>query len=359
MNICLDNIIFSLQRNGGISVYWAQLLDYLLKSDHGVKVIERHDSIENIQRQCLDLPENALVEDSSLPLQLARYLPVLKTPDGCDIFHSSYYRTPLRRGVKRVVSVYDFTYELHAAGLRRFVHSRQKQQALQCADRIICISQSTADDLLRLYPFVSSDRVRVIHLGCSPVFRPAETSPPLGFDWLRDTGYILFVGDRGGYKNFDLAVKVVGACKGLQLVAVGGKPITASEQKHINAEIAGRFRYVGNVAEQTLNCLYNYACCLLYPSAYEGFGLPPLEAMQAGCPVIACKSSSIPEVCGDAALLADNACPEEFTAMVRLLQAGTIRQVIREKGFKQAKRFSWVDTCRKTVDVYGELLCGV
>lgn len=355
MRICLDNIIFSLQKNGGISVYWAQLLNGLLKTDHTVQVIERRDAATNIQRRCLELPENTVLEDLNIPLQAARYLPVLKSSGGCDIFHSSYYRVPLPRGVKRVITVYDFTYELYAAGLRRFVHSHQKQKALQSADRIICISQNTADDLLRLYPAVSPERIRVIHLGCSPVYGSADTGLPKDLSWLRAGEYILFVGDRAGYKNFNLAVETVGAREGLQLIAVGGKPITRQEQKLIDAHLTGRFSHIANCSEHVLNSLYQHALCLLYPSAYEGFGLPPLEAMQAGCPVVACKNSSIPEVCGDAALLADVACPDEFTAMIRLLQTDSVRRLMKEKGLKQARKFSWQDTCRKTLDVYSEL----
>jgi mannosyltransferase len=357
MNLCLDNIIFSLQKSGGISVYWAHLLEGLLQRDDcAVSVIERQDARNNLQRKVLYLPEQALIPDSRLPLQIARYLPLFKPCPGTGIFHSSYYRVPFCRGMKHVVTVHDFTYERYRSGLARHIHGSQKRLAIQHADHLICVSQSTANDLCRFFPGIPRTRISVIYHGCSPVFQPLKPVVPPMLAHLKETPYILFVGDRSGYKNFHLAVDVARRLKAVHLVAVGGQPISATEQEDLATRLEGRFHYMGNVSDNTLNSLYNHAFCLLYPSAYEGFGLPALEAMKAGCPVVALNSSSLPEVCGDAALLVKQACPEAFAAMINLLYIETVRHTIREKAFAQANKFSWEAACLKTFDVYKELI---
>jgi mannosyltransferase len=357
MKLYLDNIIFSIQSSGGISVYWAEMLKRILASGINTHILEHPAAEQNIHRSKLELPAQSIVKDAHIPLGIARYLPALPSCPGADIFHSSYYRTPLQSDLKQVVTVYDFTYELFRSGIRRFAHKHQKQQAILGATGIICISESTKQDLLRLYPTIPAEKTRVIHLGVSDVYHPLERNAvlPDELHWTTDTKYVIFIGDRSKYKNFDLAVQAVGQIKDCHLVIVGGSQLTGKEHDLIKLCLDNRYHHMLGISESTLNQIYNYAFCLLYPSSYEGFGLPPLEAMQAGCPVVAVNCSSLPEVCGNAALLADTPDPSLFADLMNTLEQTPLRQVMISRGREQAKQFTWDNTCRKTIDFYHEI----
>jgi len=153
-----------------------------------------------------------------------------------------------------------------------------------------------------------------------------------------------------------MAVETVAGMDGCDLVIVGGGGFSHNEVQMLNTKLPGRHMHLTGLASEDLNCLYNRAICLLYPSSYEGFGIPPLEAMKAGCPVVAVRSSSIPEVCGDAALLAESAEPEKFLALIATLNQTDTRLKIREKGFAQAARFSWDKTFSETMQCYAEAI---
>lgn len=360
MKLYLDNIIFALQRSGGISVYWSEILKHILASGTPAQVLEHPEALLNIQRRMMELPAESIINDTSIPLNVARYLPALPSCSQADIFHSSYYRTPWQRDLKQVVTVYDFTYEFFRSGIRHFVHKRQKQQAILGAAGIICISESTKQDLLRLYPTIPDERTRVIHLGVSDAYHPIEGASALPDDlkWICKTKYIIFIGDRSTYKNFDLAVQAVGRLEGCHLVIVGGSQLTGKEYDLVELYLNNRYRHMLGVSEFTLNLIYNYAFCLLYPSRYEGFGLPPLEAMRAGCPVVAVNCSSLPEVCGKAALLADIPDADLFVEQMIALEHSNFRQEMIDRGGEQAKKFTWENTGRKTMDFYHEVAAG-
>jgi glycosyltransferase involved in cell wall biosynthesis len=360
MKLYLDNIIFALQRSGGISVYWSEMLKHILASGTTAQVLEHPEALLNIHRRMLKLPAEIIINDTSIPITVARYLPVLRSCPGADIFHSSYYRTSGQSGLKQIVTVYDFTYELFRSGIRRYAHRRQKQQAILGATGIICISESTKQDLLRLYPTIPAERTRVIHLGVSDVYHPIDGNfaLPDNHHWISETKYVIYIGDRSTYKNFDLAIQAVGWLEGCHLVIVGGSPLTGKESKLIKHYLGNRYRHVLGVSEHTLNLIYNYAYCLLYPSIYEGFGLPPLEAMRAGCPVVALNSSSLPEVCGNAALLVNTPETDLFVDRMMTLENAPFRQEMVALGREQAKKFTWDNTCRKTMDFYREVANG-
>ncbi len=357
MKLYLDNIVFALQRSGGISVYWSEMLKYILASGTSLHVLEHPEALMNIQRRMTKLPAELIIDDTLMPLNIARYLPALRPCPGANIFHSSYYRTPWQSGLKQVVTVYDFTYELFRSGIKHFVHSRQKQRVILGAAGIICISASTQQDLLRLYPTIPAERTRVIHLGVSEVYHPLDSNSTIPNDlyWIYDTKYVIFIGDRSTYKNFDLAVQAVSQLKGCHLVIIGGSKLTGDEYNLLEDYLENRYRHMLGISDGVLNILYNYAFCLLYPSSYEGFGLPPLEAMRSGCPVVAVNCSSLPEVCGNAALLTDTSESDLFIDQMSALEHTSFRQQMIDRGIEQAKKFTWNDTGRKTMDFYHEI----
>lgn len=278
---------------------------------------------------------------------LGRYRPV-RSGEGCDIFHSTYYRLPIKKSCSVVTTVHDYTYERYSTGLRKAVHSWQKNKAIRGADKIICVSESTRRDLLEFSGHQNEQNVVVVHNGVSSEYFP-----------LLDRvvrNQVLFVGARGGYKNFLNTVHAITSIGGVTLLCVGGGKFTASELAVLNKKLPGRFSHAGFITNEQLNVEYNRSMCLVYPSLYEGFGIPVLEAMRAGCPVIAVNTSSIPEVAGSAAILLDRGDVDEIRAAVDFFYVTKNRDDYIGRGLIQSSKFSWDKTYSETVAVYEQLL---
>lgn len=357
MRLCMDNIIFSLQRAGGISVYWSELWRRLLRDSVSVTGIEAKNAENNLFRQALYIPAAQLLSDTR-PVQLGRYLSARPVKGRHTLFHSSYYRPALLREMRSVQTVYDFTYERYWRGPALWIHSAQKRRALRAAHGIICISESTRRDLLEFFPEIPKERTRVIHLGYSDVFQPLEQSSALQLIQPHidpDLAFSVYVGDRSAYKNFNVAVDAVRQLSQHHLVIVGGGPLKDSDRAHLQNRLPGRWVHVDKAPGTLLNAFYNRAHALIYPSSYEGFGIPVLEAMAAACPVIAVAASSIPEVAGDAGLLVPLPDADLVAAQLRGLADPLLRRTVIEAGSRQAQRFSWERCYRQTLDFYAEI----
>lgn len=343
MQVLYDNIIFAIQRMGGISVVWQELLQRALH-DPELKCRVLDYASENVCRKAL-----AIEDAISLPIRkMERY----RTPDfkaeEPAIFHSSYFRTLPQKGVKNITTVHDLTYHFYRKGLPKWVHVGEEMRALSRSEGVICVSENTKKDLLKLYPWLQEDRVRVVYNGVGDYFKP------LGVE---NEGYLLFVGNRAvDYKRLDLAVGVAKQTK-TPLVMIGGK-LSGEEDRYLKETLGeNMYQAVSNLPNEALNEYYNRALCLLYPSDYEGFGIPIVEAQKAGCPVIAQAVSSVPEVAGNAALLFEHDSDERLIKgmadAVCQLKNGTIsRTEIQEAGYANASRFSWDNTYQKTKEFY-------
>ncbi|EOU8229881.1 glycosyltransferase, partial [Escherichia coli] len=170
---------------------------------------------------------------------------------------------------------------------------------------------------------------------------------------MRVNNSVLFVGAREGYKNFVLAVKAVGKLHGLKLTIVGGGSLKKYERELLEKYLKNRYEHFTFLSNEDLNIQYNTAYALVYPSSYEGFGIPVLEAMQAGCPVICANTSSLPEVGGNAPIYIDDI--NEFTLKEALELVNLKRNVMIERGLLQAQKFSWSKCVNETIKVYNEL----
>lgn len=338
--IQFDGIIYSLQSMGGVSVLFNELIGRFQSG--GVRY--RLDLFDNNH---FSLPHTKAYFNKGRLFERYRHCP---SHSDAKIFHSTYYRVPTGRSASVVTTVHDFVYERFLSGPSKFVHSWQKNKAIRDADAVICVSESTKRDLLEFLPDIPEDRVRVIYNGVSDDFHPLCT-----VDKNYGSPYIIYVGSRAKYKNFEVAVNAIALLKDINLICIGGGPLNENEEKLIHSHLSGRFRHLGNVTNQQLNVLYNSAFCMLYPSIYEGFGIPVLEAMQAGCPVIAMKTSSIPEVAGNSAILLEEASSELIASAVMSLSTGEIREALRSSGFVQAENFSWDKTYVATFNLYCEI----
>lgn len=359
MRIILDNIIFSLQKAGGISVVWYELIKRSL-ADKDLDVCFLEEPNENIFSQLLRIPPGKQMKNplANFPLTVQRYLNPNRLKNK-GIFHSSYYRTSRSAHLLNVTTVHDFTYEYYRKGLAKAVHSWQKGSAIRNAHRIICVSENTKKDLLQFYPETESQKIKVIYNGVDEAYRVLSSDKMSLLTELvpfNPKEYAVFVGDRrSNHKNFKVAAE---ACKATNtpLVLIGGGKITKNENAFFQQIDFLKYRHLSGIKNKQLNVIYNYAICLVYPSSYEGFGIPVIEAQKAGCPVISSNNSSISEIAGESALLIEKITTENFADKINLLKSNSaiVEQLVKD-GLHNSSRFSWEKCYQQTKGLYQEL----
>ena len=348
--LLIDNIIYDLQNYGGITSVWNSILSTLNKEKLPVSVLS---SANKFKYPGINVFKS--LKDRKLPLLLRRYLDV--NIDGVDVFHSSYFRVHKSKKVKNIVTVHDFTYEKFDKGIRKVIHLKQKKHALKRASAVICVSENTKNDLLEYHPWLAPEIIHVIYNGYNKsVFYPLEKSIVK-----KGNNYFLSIGGRNVHKNFEFTLELMSMDivkeNNIKLVVVGGGEFTTKELTIIKKnQIENCIIYKSNVSDESLNELYNNAFALIYPSKYEGFGIPPLEALAAGCPVICSNKSSIPEVVEDSGLYIN--CDEVETAIphIERLLNKEERNNIKNNGYIQANKFSWEKTGLETMNLYKKLL---
>ena len=345
-HITLDCIIFGLQHFGGISNYWAKLVSHVDSEPALDCNLVLPSRIRFADFDALDASRLTASREHLDP-RLTRYLPV-RNANAQDVFHTSYYRLPAKRVTKYVVSVYDFTYERYRDGLAKWVHTMQKLRSIRRADVVLCISEATRRDVLLHCPDVDPGKLKVVHLGVDP---EAYFPEPLDATGSAPRNCVLFVGQRGGYKRFDLAVQALRQSPLLTLGVVG-PALSATEHELLTQQLGTRWAEFGPVHSSELRRLYSSAYAFVFPSDYEGFGLPVLEAMACGCPVIAADNSSLPEVGGDAALYAGSQQPQAYAQLLQSLEATAVRDQVVKAGLRRALQFPWSTTLQQTVALY-------
>lgn len=331
--ILLDNIIYSLQQFGGISAMWAILQKSLLcENTMNFIFSEREDANNNVYRKDIVLSNDRLIKATyKIPLIIDRYNSINIGNAKPDIVHSSYYRSVDDRSVKKVVTVHDFTYERYMSGLRRYVHCKQKYKAIYDADVVVCVSNNTRNDLLHYIPNIAEDKIKVVYNGISNDFYKLDN--------IQRGDRLLYVGGRTKYKNFDFLIDALSETT--YSLDICGAPLSYKEQSFLNKKLGNdRYKVYSNIDNSSLNILYNRARCLIYPSSYEGFGLPIVEAQKAGCPVIALNVSSIPEVIGETPLMLSNISRKELILLLKMVESPTLFEEISNMGIINANRFT-------------------
>jgi glycosyltransferase involved in cell wall biosynthesis len=310
------------------------------------------------------------VDLSSRPLRLAWEqvgLPLRTRQLRVDVLHSPHYTMPLPKTCRSVVTFCDMTFhllpEMHSPAKRLFF-GRMMRWSAGHADKLIAISESTRRDVIRLLN-VAPQRIVSIPLAASPDYRslPADCVAEVCARYdLRPGQYIAYVGVLEPRKNVPLLIEAYAALAAefpaVPLVIAGKKGWMYDEifQRLAALGLEQRVRFLGYVPDGDLTALYNGARVFVYPSRYEGFGLPVLEAMQCGTPVITTNVSSMPEVAEAAALLVE---PDDVaglaTALRRVLTDDTLARDLAQRGHRRAAAFSWQRCAQETLQVYQSL----
>jgi glycosyltransferase involved in cell wall biosynthesis len=274
-----------------------------------------------------------------------------------NILHETFYASQslAPSHAKKVVTVHDMIYEKLYPDAPI---TKAKEIAVRRADHVICVSESTKNDLLNFIA-IDPDKVSVIYHGYA---LDSDLLEQHFNQKLVDAPYILYVGDRYGYKNFSGLIQAYANSeklkKDFKLVCFGAPPLSAEEfscSHQLGIPEGNLLHFAGS--DVLLKQFYRSASAFVYPSIYEGFGIPPLEAMALSCPVICSNTSSIPEVVGNASELFDPNDVESITvAMEKVLYSAEYSEHLKSLGHERIKFFSWEKCTKQTQEVYLSLL---
>lgn len=362
MRVLYDHQAFTMQEYGGISRYFYELIrnfktnpeidiasSLLFSNNEYIRdkeVIRSTPFIRGVAFQ-------KKVEAMNL-LNVMKSKRVYKE-DVFDIFHPTYYDPyylNIRHGKPIVITFHDLIHEK----FKQYDYQtlKNKRQSLERADHIISVSQNSKMDLMEYY-HIPDNRITVIHLASSIAWQPEADAKPA------EVRYLLYVGNREDYKNFIFFVKAITPLlirdETLFLYCAGGGVFTKSERMLFHQlKVSSKVKlHMGN--DENLRLMYSKALAFFCPSFYEGFGIPLLEAMSCGCPIAVSKTSSLPEVAGDAAHYFNPLSSESILSAAETMTANsTLRAALKEKGLARAKEFSWRKTADKTLNVYKNLM---
>jgi glycosyltransferase involved in cell wall biosynthesis len=366
MRVLLDPQAFFMQRHGGVSRYVSEMYDAFLKE-------------ESIEVKCPILySENLHLREKKLAPRFFSFFHNIRfkgkaallnrTLHNCtlgqvskelrrqqfDVFFATFFDTYFLKDIQQkpyVLTIYDMINQLFPQNFKDVTKIIERKSLLmQKATRIIAISQNTKNDILKFYPFIDANKIDVVYLYHS-ITRDYKVVKDL------PENYILFVGNRKGYKNFEFFIEASASLlkndETLFIVCAGGENFTNKEKEFLIAK--GIFEKViqHNFFDDELASYYKNARLFVFPSLYEGFGIPVLEAMYCGCPVVLPYHSSFPEVAGDAGVYFELDNKEDLANKILLiLNDDLLRNEYIEKGKMQESKFSWENTakgCIKTM----------
>jgi len=369
LKILYDHQIFYLQKYGGISRYFCELYSHLLKLDkiqlEISLVYSDNNYYQELFHQKINLPHKKIL---GRHLNFGKNIVINKINE-CnskkqisrgkfDIFHPTYYDPYFLKTLKTqpyVLTVYDMIHELFPDMFKGDKTAIQKKRVIDSATKIIAISDNTKTDIIKFYD-IDSKKIEIIPLATSlQRYTPDRTlNVP--------EKYLLFVGNRGVYKNFIFFINSISSLlfeeKDLYLICAGGGIFSDAEMYLLNdLKIKNKVLYYPIADDSALSQLYRNAILFVFPSLYEGFGLPVLESFSCGCPVAASNCSSLPEVGGEAVKYFDPRNSDSIQKVVEdIVYSNSLQDFLRIRGYQRLKLFSWEKTAMNTKNVYDNLL---
>jgi glycosyltransferase involved in cell wall biosynthesis len=367
MKILFDHQAFAIQEYGGISRYFLELMDqFKVNKTLGVSF-----------DVALQFSNNQFLKSYSF-LKYRKFLPktrfkgkgpllnninkvyscsLLKQRD-FDIFHPTYYDPYFLKylnGKPFVLTVHDLIHEMFPQYFSRFNKIKKfKKHVIAKAERIIAVSNNTKKDLLKFYN-IDPDSIHVVYHG-NP-YENAYSDKRIS----SNDQYFLFVGDRQNYKNFHFLISslapILQVHSQVKIMCAGGGKFTSVEKKDLKILDIQNQVYQLETTDEGLKKLYSGALAFIFPSLYEGFGFPILEAFSCGCPTILSNTSSLPEIGGDAAIYFDPVEPDSLrSAILRVYEDENLRKQMIDSGLNRVKKFTWEQTAAQTKTVYDSTL---
>jgi glycosyltransferase involved in cell wall biosynthesis len=354
-------------------VYYSQagITQYILRLIQGLAEIDRENEFiilqsrkdknfivdkANFKRVSLWTPSHHRLEQVALRVEISGL--------DLDVLHNPDFIPPFHRNCKSIITIHDLAFLVYPHFLTKESarYYSQIDQAVKWTDHIIAVSESTKQDTIRLLG-VPEHKITVIYESANPIYRPSKDQEILEQTKSKyhiEGDFILFVSTIEPRKNLPTLLKayrqLLDSYKAsVKLVVVGRRGWLSEEVFTLVDELklTNDVLFLGRLSIEDLPHLYNAAQLLVQPSFYEGFGLPPLEAMACGTPVVVSNVSSLPEVVGDAGLLVDPEDVSELTVAIwRVLTDQALREDLIAKGFKRAQCFSWEKTALQTLELY-------
>ncbi len=337
--IIIDAIFFQLYQTG-IARVWRSLLEEWSNTDfaHHILVLDRANTAPKINgiryRTIPAYDYNNTEADRQMLQQIC-------DEEGADLFISSYYTTPIT--TPSVFMAHDMIPELMAWDLNHPMW-REKHYGIQHASAYIAVSENTVKDLTKCFPDIHLESITIAKNGVNHrIFLPAslEKIQQFKIKYGITKPYFLLVGASSGYKNsilFFQAFSQLASSHGFDIICTGSSGVLASEYR---AYTSGSIVHILQLSDDELAMAYSGAVTLIYPSKYEGFGMPIVEAMACGCPVITCPNASIPEVAGEAAIYVNDDDVDRLANALCEVQKPSIRNSLITAGLAQAQKFSW------------------
>jgi glycosyltransferase involved in cell wall biosynthesis len=363
IKILFDHEIFSEQRFGGISRYFANLKSEISKDKNFKIDIAVLYSKNYYIRNFNQLLNNSvgrwfLRKDTKRYRWNKKYSKYLLKKADYDIFHATYYDTYSLKYINKplVITIHDM---IHENNPEMFVNSTeiisQKKHMMDASHAIIAISNFTKNEILKFYPQFEP-KISVVYHGL-----PEEMSTGEKVDIINESKYILYVGQRGHYKNFSILAAALTPLlkneKDLKLLCAGGGKFSTDEQDMLNQYGINKHCLQIDANDETLKDLYQQALVFAYPSSQEGFGLPMLEAFKNNCPIVCSNVSCLPEIGGEAVQYFN---PEEessiLSAVEQVILNATYAQELIIKGQERLSHFTMEECILNTKNVYKKVL---
>ena len=368
MRIAYDHQIFSGQKYGGISKYYYQLVKNISKTDNRVRIfspIHRNYYIQNLPQELVKgvkldkYPFGSYGDKIVTEINRVLLKPILNQYQP-DIIHETFFSKHKSgsMNVPTVITVYDMIHELFDFYLPPYHRGwAEKKIAIDRADHIICISENTKKDLIDLFN-IEESKISITYLA----FERSQLSDKTNNFIINKRPFLLYVGWREWYKNFKPFLKSISRSKSIMndfdIIAFGGGEFSVEELK-LMTELGFRNRQVRQISgsDKLLAKYYSQARAFIFPSLYEGFGLPPLEAMSYNCPVISSNASCMPEVVGDAAEYFDpNSLDEMLESVEKTVYSDSRINELVLLGKQQIEKYSWQKCASETLSIYQSII---